>query len=196
MILLFLLALEALEEKERVFIERLYNDYSKRVKELSISIFHDDKYADDIVNDTFLKVIRYKEKFFDASETECVRLIIICTRSVCFDLYKHNKKIRFESLENYYNNEGEDDDQLDIPSGFDLLKMIVDEETSIYVKDAINKLKDPARDMIILKFYYEMKNVEIAEFYKMNPSTVNTVIQRSIKRLRKELERYLNDTNK
>lgn len=194
--MLFLLALEALEENERVFIGRLYDDYSKRVKELSISIFHDDKYADDIVNDTFLKVIRYKEKFFDVPEVECIRLIIICTRSVCFDLHKHNKKIRFESLDSFYNNEDENDNQLDIPSDYDLFKMLADKEASTVVKAAIDKLKDPARDMIILKFYYEMKNVEIAEFYKMNPSTVNTIIQRSIKQLRKELERYFNDKNK
>jgi len=44
--------------------------------------------------------------------------------------------------------------------------------------------------------YYEMKNVEIAEFYKMKNSTVNTIIQRATKKLRKELERYFNDTDK
>ena len=61
--MLFLLALEALKDNERVIIEKLYDDYSKRVKELSISILHNDKQADDIVNDTFLKVIRYKDRF-------------------------------------------------------------------------------------------------------------------------------------
>ena len=196
--MLFLLALEALEENERMAIERLYYDYSKRVKELSISIFHNDKHADDIVNDTFLKVIRYKDKFFGVSEEQCIRLIIICTRSVCFDLYSHNKKIRFESLDNFYE---EDDDegntaQLEISDDSDLLKMMVDKETSAMLKNAINKLGDPARDIVILKFYYEIKNTEIAEFYKMNPSTVSTIIQRSINRLRRELGGYLNDRDK
>ena len=194
--MLFLLALEALKDNERVIIEKLYDDYSKRVKELSISILHNDKQADDIVNDTFLKVIRYKDRFLDVAEDEKIRLLIICTRSICFDLYNRSKKLRFESLENFYYNQDEEDTQFDIPSDDDLFKILVDKETSEVVKSAINKLKEPARDMIILKFYYEMKNVEIAEFYKMKNSTVNTIIQRATKKLRKELERYFNDTDK
>ena len=194
--MLFLLALEALKDNERVIIEKLYDDYSKRVKELSISILHNDKQADDIVNDTFLKVIRYKDRFLDVAEDEKIRLLIICTRSICFDLYNRSKKLRFESLENFYYNQDEEDTQFDIPSDDDLFRILVDKETSEVVKSAINKLKEPARDMIILKFYYEMKNVEIAEFYKMKNSTVNTIIQRATKKLRKELERYFNDTDK
>ena len=103
--MLFLLALEALKDNERVIIEKLYDDYSKRVKELSISILHNDKQADDIVNDTFLKVIRYKDHFLDVAEDEKIRLLIICTRSICFDLYNRSKKFRFESLENFYYNQ-------------------------------------------------------------------------------------------
>lgn len=194
--MLFLVALEALEEHDRKLIERLYCDYSKGVKELSIYILHSDKYADDIVNDTFLKVIRYKEKFVDVSEDERIRLINICARSVCFNLYNRNKKIRFESLDSFYRDENEKDVKLDISADVDLLKMLIEEETGAFLQKSIDNLKNPARDMMILKYYYEMKNTEIAEFFKMNCSTVGTIIQKSIKRLRKELERYVYDTDK
>ena len=193
--MIFLSALEALEDDERELIERLYNDYSKKVKELAISVLHSDRQADDIVNDTFLKVIRYKEKFIDVSENERVRLIIICTRSICFNIYNRNKKIRFESIESFYRDENEKDLRFEQPADVDLLKKLVEDETGAFLQSAIDKLKPPARDMIILKFYHEMKNVEIAEFYKMKPSTVSTIIQRSIKRLRKDLERYIYDTD-
>ncbi len=189
--MLFLLALEKLEEKERELIGRLYDDYSKKVKELAISILHSDRHADDIVNDTFLKVIRYKEKFFDVSEDERIRLIIICTRSICYNFHNRNKKIRFESLESFYRDENDKDARLELPSDIDLLKKLVDEETGAFLQSVIDRLESPARDMIILKFYHEMKNNEIAEFFKMKQATVNTIIHRNIKRLRKELERYI-----
>ncbi len=195
--MLFLLALESLEDDERELIERLYNDYSKRVKQLSVLILASQKYADDVVNDTFLKVIRYKEKFLDVSEDERKRLIIICARSICFNLYNRNKKIRFESIDSFYKDDADDfDTSLYIPADVDLLKTIVEEETGTYLRNAIDNLKQPARDIMILKFYYEMKNIEIADFYKMNPSTVGTIIQRSIKKLKGEIERYLYGTNK
>ena len=194
--MLFLLALEKLEESERELFGRLYDDYSKKVKELAISILHSDSQADDIVNDTFVKVIRYKEKFLDVSDDERIRLIVICARSICFNIHKRNKKIRFESMDSYYHDDEGNSVKLELPNDIDLLKIIVDDETGIYLQNAIDKLKSPAKDMVILKFYHEMKNIEIAEFYKMNPSTVNTIIHRSIKRLRRELERYLYDTDK
>lgn len=189
--MLFLLALEALEESERELLGRLYFDYSKKVKEMAMSILHSDRQADDIVNDTFLKVIRYKEEFFDVSEDERIRLIIICTRSICFNIYNRNKKIRFESLESFYRDEDDKDVGLDLPADIDLLKKLVEEETGAFLQSAIDRLESPAREMIILKFYHEMKNTEIAEFFKMKQATVNTIIHRSIKRLRKELERYI-----
>ena len=154
-------------------------------------ILKSDSQTDDVVNDTFMKVIRYKKKFIDTSEAERIRLLIICTRSVCFNIYNRNKKIRFESLESFYRNDDGKDARLELSDDVDLLKILVDEETAAFLQNAINELNSPAREMIILKYYHDMKNVEIAEFYKMNPSTVNTIIQRSVKQLRRELERYI-----
>ena len=194
--MLFLSALETLEDSERKLIERLYCDYSDRVKKLALSVLHSESQADDAVNDTFLKVIRYKDKFFNVSENERIRLIIICARSVCFNTYKRLRKIRFDSLETGGTDGDNDKGRAEFAADFDLLKTLVEEETATFLAKAIDTLKPPARDMIILKFYYEMKNTDIAEFYKMNPSTVSTLIQRSIKRLRSELERYIYDTDK
>ena len=193
--MLFLLALEKLEDSERELIGRLYTDYSPKVKKIAKSILHDDRLADDAVNDTFLKVIDYKEKFFDVPETERIRLIIICARSVCFNTYNKNKKICFDSIDSFC----KDDDaavSYEIPDDLDLLKLIVEKETGSYLEEALNGLKSPSREMIILKIYHEMKNVEIAKFYKMKPATVNTIINRSIKYLHRELEEYICDAHK
>ena len=192
---MFLLLLGTLEDTERELIGRLYSDYSKRVKKLAIHILRDDIYADDAVNDTFLKVIKYKEKFLGVSEDERVRLIIICTRSVCFNIYNRGKKLRFESLESF-NADDEKGTRMDIPDSVDLSKSLVNEETVLLLKRSVDRLNAPSREMIILKYYYDMKNTEIADFYGMNPSTVGTIIQRSIKILRKDLGGYFSDTDK
>ena len=188
--------IEPLDENEKILIERLYNDYAKRVKKLAVLILHSEEYADDIVNDTFMKIIRYKDKFINATENERIRLIIIYTRSVCFNFYNRNKKFSFDSLESFYNDENGRNTGVDIPDDFDLLKKLVEEETADYLKKAVENLKEPAKDMILLKFYFEMKNTEIAELYNMNTSTVGTIIQRSMWYLRDELEGYIYGTDK
>ena len=193
---MFLMVTETLEDGERALIGRLYTEYARRVKKMAISILHSDRYAEDVVSETFLKIIRYREKFIDVSEEERIRLIIIFTRSVCFNIHKHNKKFRIESLESFGGDEDDEGSRLDIPSDDDILKVLVDTEAGNLLKNAVNSLGDPARDMIILKFYYGMKNTQIAEFYKTNPSTVATVIGRSDKRLKTKLGRYFDVTNK
>lgn len=194
--MLICFALETLEAHEKSIIEKLYDSYSKRVRELAVCMMKSDAAADDIVNDTFLKVIRYKEKFLDVPEREQVRLLIICTRSVCINLYNRNKKIKFVSLNSMLHDEDGKEIQSDIPDETDILKTIVQQETTHYLQAAIENLAHPARDIVILKYYFDMKNTEIARFYNMNVSTVSTVLHRSLKILRRELEGYINGTDK
>jgi len=194
--MLFLLALDNLENSERSQIERLYHKYSARVKKLTEIIVKEKAVTDDLVNDTFVKVIRYKEKFIDVSEDEQLRMLIVVTRSVCFNYLKRKKKFRFESFESAFAEQIKYGYSAEATADVDLLKTLVSKETSDMLMNAINNLKDPAKDMMILKFYYEMKNVEIAKFYGINPSTVNTIIHRSVCRLRNELGGYLNDKDK
>ena len=52
------------------------------------------------------------------------------------------------------------------------------------IKQQINKLKTPAKEIIIYKYFYDMKNTEIAELLGINASTVGTILSRNIKRIR------------
>ena len=65
--------------------------------------------------------------------------------------------------------------------------LIVNDETIAIVRNGINQLDDKYRDVIILKYYYHMKNVEIAEVLKIEPGTVNTHVARAKKKLREIL---------
>ncbi|MBQ8475420.1 MAG: hypothetical protein IJ499_07175, partial [Clostridia bacterium] len=99
--MIFLLALQELEEKDRELVEGLYSKYSKRVKFLAYKILGDENDADDAVNDVFVKVIRYKSKFADLSEENSIKLIIIMAQNVCFNMSKRKRKIKFESIDRY-----------------------------------------------------------------------------------------------
>lgn len=46
-----------------------------------------------------------------------------------------------------------------------------------------------------MKYYEEMQNVEIANMLGLNPSTVGTILQRSLQKLRKCMEEYSHDAN-
>ena len=77
---------------ERELVQQLFFTYGRRVKALARHILHNEQDVEDAMHDTFLKIIRYRKKFTDADPTETKRLIVILTKSVCFNLYRRKKR--------------------------------------------------------------------------------------------------------
>lgn len=73
-------------------VQQLFFTYGRQVKALARSILHNEQDVEDAMHDTFLKIIRYRKKFTDADPTETKRLIVILTKSVCFNLYRRKKR--------------------------------------------------------------------------------------------------------
>lgn len=194
--MLFVAALQELEGKERDLVESLYEKYSKNVKVLASKIVSSNFDADDIVNDTFLKVLKYRSKFVDISEEYQAKLIIIMTYNICFNFIKKKNKIHFYLLDRYATDDEDNFKAIDIPDNVDVLDIIVRSEAIERIKDAIDQLKSPAREILTLKYFYDMRNNEIADFYDTKVSTVNSIISRGVKKLRKELGEYINESVK
>ena len=55
--------MRVVEPKEQDFIEELYNRYAQTVKAVSDKMLGEAIDSDDIVNDTFMKVIKHRSKF-------------------------------------------------------------------------------------------------------------------------------------
>lgn len=91
----------------------------------------------------------------------------------------------------------EDDDgaysNIDIADDIDIAHDIVRNEAVEQLHRAINELSSPAREIIMLKYFNDMSNVMTADLLDMKPSTVGTVLQRSLKKLRTMLEGYYDE---
>lgn len=187
-----LLAIEEIgRDSERERIEELYRLYAQRVKWLAFGILKNEADAEDALIDVFMKIIRYREKFLSAEEDETVRLLVIYTRSVCFDLLR--KKGRLEMLSLTAKDDGPA--ETDIPDEVDIPGEIVRRETAQFVRQAIREMGEPASLIVTMKYFHDMKNTEIADMLGLNPSTVGTILQRSLKKLRKKLEVVLDGKN-
>ena len=76
---------EITQEDERELLRRLFFTYAPKMKLLAQSILKNEADAEDALHDTFLLVIRYRKKFVQADEIEIKRLLVIYSRSVCFN---------------------------------------------------------------------------------------------------------------
>lgn len=74
----------------------------------------------------------------------------------------------------------------DTDSSFD---RIIQDENRLEVRRAINALPDYQKEVIILRFYHELKIREIAKITKSSVPTVKSRLQQGLKKL----QRYLTD---
>ena len=189
-----LLAIEAIEdEQEREFIGELFDRYSKRVKALAWGILGNEEDAEDAMGTTFYKVIKYKNKFIGINENMIKGRLKLITQCTCYDMLDKKNGLSVTSISNAVEDDEGTVNDLEIPDDFDILEDIVRRESIEVVMKGLDSLKTPDREIVILRYYDELSNVEIADLLSMNASTVGTNLQRSLAKLKKELMRYYDD---
>lgn len=189
-----LLAIESIEdEQEREFIGELFDRYSKRVKALAWGILGNEEDAEDAMGTTFYKVIKYKNKFIGINENMIKGRLKLITQCTCYDMLDKKNGLSVTSISNAVEDDEGTVNDLEIPDDFDILEDIVRRESIEVVMKGLDSLKTPDREIVILRYYDELSNVEIADLLSMNASTVGTNLQRSLAKLKKELMRYYDD---
>lgn len=174
---------------ERELVQQLFFTYGRQVKALARSILHNEQDVEDAMHDTFLKIIRYRKKFTDADPTETKRLIVILTKSVCFNLYRRKKR----ECDLFAAEDGEPD--LQSAGEIDAIEAFLARESAARLRDAINILPAPALEIVLLKYYSDLSNTEIAALLGIPASTVGTILWRSLKKIKERTEAYFCDNN-
>lgn len=185
MISLLLFTIE--EEEQRAVIEQICDLYYKNMMKLSLNILNNKEDAEDAVQDTFYNISRHADMFVHLRTDETVALVSTYTRNAAINIY--NRKKRALQLFVPLDEEGH---HADIPCDEQLLdKILENEETAEAVRQAVNRLKEPYRDVIYLKYFYHYKNTEIARAMGITANDVNVRIFRAKKQLRAMLREML-----
>ncbi len=149
------------EDKDKSFIEQLYNAYSVKLYAIAYQVLHQHYDAEDCVQDTFLQVIDNIEMFREADEVNCKKLLVIFCRNAAINLYNKNRRRNTVPL-TVKNDDGEME-TLDIPDPDPSVDdLIISEENCMEVRRVIDQLKPEFRDIVILKCYGRMTYSKIA----------------------------------
>lgn len=186
-----LFEIKKIEEKsERELVERLFDLYAKKIKGLAYKILLNQQDAEDALGNTFLRIIKYRQKFVDIDEDEIKRLIVIYTRSTCFDMLDKRDKQKFISISSDFEDDEGNEVSYELVGNMDILRDYICKECLEHVTSIIQNLKTPAREIVLLKYYYDTPNTVISELLGMNVSTVGTIIQRSVAKIKKEMKEW------
>lgn len=183
---------EITQEDERELLRRLFFTYAPKMKLLAQSILKNEADAEDALHDTFLLVIRYRKKFVQADEIETRRLLVIYSRSVCFNRLRREKRMRAHIIPEA---PMDADDGLhpaaDIPdTDADPTRLLLTKEQTDVLRRAIDRLPSPAREIVWLRYYAGHTNVEIGALLGIKPSTVGSTLRRSLAKIQNETGAY------
>lgn len=185
---IILAAYEIENDEERDLVMQLYATYAARVKAYAWSYLRNPQDAEDALSNTFLRVIRHRNKFVGIDEAATKRLLILYTRCACIDIYRKQMDEPIEAINNALQDDEGNLHDRELPDDVNILGDMVKHETIGKLKEAIDSLESPAREIVLLKYSHDMLNTEIAELTGINPSTVSTILQRSLAKIRKKLE--------
>ena len=155
---------------------RLYDEYVQHIQRFVIFKISDRDKAEELVNIIFTKIFDYLLK---GDEVEDFRALLYkIARNTIIDFYRTKGQYLVsldEVLEKDFSEKTNLDEELDIK--LDLER----------IKEALNKIPDHYREVLILRFVEELSFKEIAKTIGQKEATTRMMVHRGLKELKKQL---------
>lgn len=174
--LIYLSMIETEEDKNKFIL--LYEKYRKLMFYIANQVLKDDYLSEDVVHQTFIKIIENLDKF---SEVDCHKTksyIVIMVRNCAINLYNQRKNHPTISLE----------DEVDLmdDQAFEIDELDI-------ISQAITKLPIIYKDILSLKYVQEFSNEDIAESLGISEATVRKRLERAKYKVQQILKETEND---
>ncbi len=154
--------------------EKLYNEYFPKIYNYIFYRLMSREDTEELVSEVFIKVATNLERF-DSEKAQFKTWIYRIAQNTLIDFYRTRKPEA--SL---------DDENVDWEPSVDfeaqLESITSPKRRAIY--QALTKLKERERMIIYYRFFEGYTNREIAKLLRMNESTVGTVLNRALKKLK------------
>jgi RNA polymerase sigma-70 factor (ECF subfamily) len=163
--------------------DRYYGTVARFVFQLSGEFNHED--TEEICQETFLSVVRNLSSFKGRSSFQTWLLRIAANKAMDYREKTRAAKRGGNAVHVSIDQRRTDDElPIDPPSGNpgpDALMQIA--ETSRLVRESLDRLGDPCREIIELRYYGELSYQEIAAELHLNPKTVSSRLSKCLDRL-------------
>ena len=164
--------------------------YKDRLTAIAYSLLGNREDAEEAVSDTFMEAYRHADDFRDLAESDKIRLLVIYTKNNAKDRLRKSRRKRSFSLQTLpaAGDEEGDGPAWEIPDDSAIPENIVlNEERSRQIASYIDRLSDEQHDVIVLRYYHNMRIRTIAERLKISETAVNARLRRAKTALKKML---------
>ena len=161
--------------------DKYYPVAARFVFQLSADFSHED--TEEICQETFLAVVRNLASFQRKSSFQTWLLRIAANKAMDFRGKSRAEK-RGGNVVHFSLDGAREQGEIDLPSrcpGPDAL--LVNAETSRLIRQSLDQLENPCREIIELRYYGELSYSEIATELRLNPKTVSSRLSKCLDRL-------------
>lgn len=152
--------------------KKVFLPYHQKLYRIAYRIVQDAPNAEDIVQETFIKLWNKRGDMQDIENTEAFSIIIL--RNTCLD---HLRKTKNDYHTNY---------DTDIPETASLVKQIEIQDEAERVKKLINKLPEQQRQVMIMKHWDGYSDEEIEQITGISPGNIRVILSRARKTIREQ----------
>jgi len=169
------------KNSDTLAFKKLFSDYHDTLFRFVIYKTRDSDLAEDITQETFLRVWKSREKIIP--EKSFFSLIARISTNLCYDHFRHLE------VRNRHKDQIPDFSK----SHYDNPESMTDlEDLQEKIQKLVNnELPEKCRNIFILSRIEEKTNTEIAEILSLSIRTVENQIYRALKILKKNLKNYL-----
>lgn len=176
-----------MEINKKAKMEQLYSLYESAVYAIAYSILNNVEQAEDVTQDTFLKIYSYLDDIEEVGSKRTKVFITKIVKNTAIDIYRKNQKISTYS-ENIEDTMSEDTDPANI---------VERQLITLYKLDALDSamsdISDYLRKIITMRYGYELKMTEIADILGKDSATIRKQMERARKYLAEKLENVTED---
>ena len=178
-----------LQEQDEKAFEYLVDHYQEMIGNTCFGFVQNQVEAEELTQDVFVEVHLSINKFKAQSKLSTWIYRIAVNKSINYLNHKKRKR-RINSVSMFFGfGEGKEKDFAD-PRSVNPEKQIEDQEVKEALENAINKLPENQRIAFVLRKYDDLSYSEIAEIMNATVSSVESLIHRGSRNLKKYLEHY------
>ena len=168
----------AIGSRDEDMMNYVINKYSRLLWPIASAVLHNvgsEQDVEEVVADAFIYLWEHPQKF-DPSRGTLKTLLCVIARSRAIDRYRELTRRQTVPLE-----------EAVLSAGVGLQEQLMAAETNKELTAAVNALGEPAREILIRRYYYEQKPRQIALALGMTVKQVDNYLYRTKQQLRAAL---------
>lgn len=186
---MLMMAIAVIEsDEDKTFMLNIYIDYYGLVRKNIYNITHDVDQIEDLVNDTFKKLIEKISLIRNMDSCSTATYVVYTSRSVAIDYIKHR------SVEKRHNYSGGEIDLAETLQDIedDMEYRIIHQEEIKEMGKAVLRLPPKHKYLLYFKYILEMNDKDIADVLNISPDSVRQYLTRARRAAKKLIDKEMN----